>query len=218
MHGLEADILKPFLITYHALGLRWIQVGLGKHIVELGPEGVKEGIFFLIMGTTFYNVSISLPKLSTVFFYDRVFATSDSKTMKRVLWSVGVLVVLWCFTATMTNLMQCVPIEKSWEPEIPGTCITNLTWWLPFGISSALIDLILLVIPLPCLWRLQMPLKQKALLTFVFISGCRSVIVTYFCQSSHQQLRSVIVISIGTIFARLEVAPILRQDLTCKHS
>ena len=71
-------------------------------------------------------------------------------------------------------LGQCEPQRKLWLPQTPGVChngpggrfLSNL-----FGVGNVVSDFIILILPLPVLWQIQMPLKQKLQCVFVFWIG-----------------------------------------------
>jgi hypothetical protein len=127
------------------------------------------GLKILYANYFLYDVGISLPKLSALCFYGRIFQTSRRFT--QGLWGVGVLVIAWMICAVLSVIWQCHPIRKAWNPTVPGTCLNYYQWWLGSAISSVIIDGIILVLPFPLLWGLHLPLSRKLLVLCVFICG-----------------------------------------------
>ena len=117
-----------------------------------------------------YNFSVTLPKTSVLLFYARVLGTRV-KNFKHALWFTHFLVIGWFIAMGLLNTLLCDPIEKAWRPSIPGHCHSITVLWLSSSISSVVIDLILLLLPLPILWRLQMKRCRRILIMAVFACG-----------------------------------------------
>ena len=90
---------------------------------------------------------------------------------KYALWFSHFLVVGWLIATLLLNLLSCKPIEKHWEPLTPGYCFANAKLWPEIAILSVVIDLVLLFLPIPMLWRLQMKISRKATIVGVFACG-----------------------------------------------
>ena len=71
----------------------------------------------------------------------------------------------------LTAIFQCRPIHAAWDVTIEAQCIKiNLAWMIMAGLN-VLTDFILLIAPLPTLWRLQMPSETKLQLMGIFCIG-----------------------------------------------
>lgn len=144
---------------------------MGKHAKTVSPSDLN-AIFKVLYSNYFlYDFGVSLPKLSALFFYARIFRVS--RTFSHVLWATGALCISWLLVAVLSAIWQCKPISKAWNPNEPGTCLNYYQWWLGSAISSVIIDAIILVLPLPALWELHLKLRQKLLVLAVFIFGYR---------------------------------------------
>ena len=70
-----------------------------------------------------------------------------------------------------SGIFQCVPIEAAWNPAVEGHCI-NLSTVLVVGASMDIVtDFVILLLPMPQLWCLQVSTKQKIQLTGIFLLG-----------------------------------------------
>ena len=131
---------------------------------ELEQLKVLFGLYFI------YHLSLTLPKISVLLFYARALGTKV-KTFKYALWVTHCLVIGWFFAMGFFTIFLCDPVEKQWRPSLPGGCHSITELWLACTISSVVIDLILLLLPLPILWQLQMKRSRKMLLMAVFACG-----------------------------------------------
>lgn len=154
-----------------ALVLYWIRLGLGKHVSQVSDKDLTKGLLLLYSDLFLYNTAISLPKLSAILFYARVFTTHIDGWFRRSLWITGALLITWLICAMTSTIFECTPVSRAWFPNVPGHCIHRLHWWTGISISSVIIDLIILILPLPVLWNLQLKPVRKRLVTAVFICG-----------------------------------------------
>ena len=74
--------------------------------------------------------------------------------------------------AAIFAIVQCTPREKIWNPLMTtGYCIDTSAAYLSTAIFNVITDFAILILPMPSLWKLQMPLKRKILTTAIFATG-----------------------------------------------
>jgi hypothetical protein len=67
--------------------------------------------------------------------------------------------------------LLCRPVTYNWNKTITGTCADVALAYLFAGISNLLIDLIIVALPLPMLWKLQLPVAKKIGISAMFSIG-----------------------------------------------
>jgi hypothetical protein len=68
--------------------------------------------------------------------------------------------------------MQCQPIRKFWNDEVPGTCpLTPMMSVFAAGIPHFIIEIAILLCPLFEIWRLHLPFARKIAVAAMFASG-----------------------------------------------
>ncbi|CAF9918824.1 hypothetical protein IMSHALPRED_004427 [Imshaugia aleurites] len=73
----------------------------------------------------------------------------------------------------MSTIFVCTPVRKGWLPEVPGRCLNTNRWFLGSTISSVIIDVYIMFLPLPVLWTLHTGRARKVVLTgFFFCAYC----------------------------------------------
>ena len=146
----------------------WVSIGLGKHINQV-PQPHSQVALTLFIANFVYNTGLSLVKMSVLMFYIRVFGTV--RAYRIIFWNVGALIVGWCVSINLLALFFCVPVQKSWLPTTPGFCLATHETFLGATISNVLIDIIILIVPVPMLWRLHIGTPRKFALVGVFVAG-----------------------------------------------
>ena len=134
-----------------------------------GPD-LHKGLQVLWSILWLYTIAIWLSKLSALAFYARVFSPGNRR-FRLALWVVAGLACAWIVAVLVSLILQCNPPQKAWERAIPGACQDPYNWWLISGVTSFILDMIILLLPLPMLWRLQVKASRKGLIIGVFLSG-----------------------------------------------
>ena len=78
----------------------------------------------------------------------------------------------WCIALIFSVIFGCKPVGYFWDKTIQGGhCINENV--LSYGITAANIatDIIVLVLPIPWLWNLQMRTSKKLALSGIFVLG-----------------------------------------------
>lgn len=109
-------------------------------------------------------------KASAVFFYARIFSLTNSG-FKYALWLVHFMNVAWLLAILLSVTFMCDPVEKAWDTTLSGKCLNTGLLWLGSGVSSLIIDVIILLMPLPMLWKLQMKTIRRIQISGVFLCG-----------------------------------------------
>ncbi|KAJ5999569.1 hypothetical protein N7451_007379, partial [Penicillium sp. IBT 35674x] len=100
---------------------------------------------------------------------------------KQLATAVIVLVVIWGTTAIIGNTFQCWPIQYFWIKHISGHCMKGQnTFFLVIGSLSVLGDVLILCLPLPIVWKLHAPMRQKIEITLLFSIGCLVCVFSIF--------------------------------------
>jgi len=168
----------------------------GLFLQSMSVDYVLQGSKYLYIIIFFFDTAVCLPKLSALFFYVRVFQ-GNNRILSLNIWIAMSLVVGWLFSAYISTIFQCTPIAKAWDPRITdGSCINQYQWYLATAALSFLIDIYILILPVPVIWRLNMSLKRRI-----------SLLAAFFLAYS------VIVLSIGRLVSTTIIVPQLYSDL-----
>ena len=169
-HEMDADVCsyQPFIWTSCALSFYWVSIGLGRHISRApGPPSQLAKILFV--ENLIYNSGLTLVKMSVLLFYTRLF--SNDRAYRTAFWITGALIVGWWVAIDLLAIFSCVPPKKSWLPKTPGHCLSSHNGQLGATIPNVIIDVLLLVLPIPMLWRLHISTGRKMGLVGVFTAG-----------------------------------------------
>jgi hypothetical protein len=82
------------------------------------------------------------------------------------------LSVVYFISVFLETFLICKPVEYNWNKTIQGTCDRKaLETYLAAGIINLLIDIFIVAMPTPMLFRLPMPTGKKIGLVAIFSVG-----------------------------------------------
>ena len=116
-----------------------------------------------------YALAITIAKISILLFYRRVFNTIVA--FRYAIYVVGGFCLLWFMVVMLVSALQCQPVSYAWNKMVDGTCIDLRAMYYGFTISNMVLDVIINVMPVRLIWKLQLSIKKKILLTFIMLIG-----------------------------------------------
>ena len=121
------------------------------------------------------TLTYGLTKLSVLLFYKRVFR---GDTFNAAVWTMISIIGVWTTAFFFANLLQCYPISLNWEASGAQvvSCINTNMMYLAQAWTDVLTDVMILSLPVPCVWALQMPARHKVGVTAIFLLGLLTVL------------------------------------------
>ena len=114
-------------------------------------------------------------KFSILAMYRRIFTISQGFT--RALIGVGIIVLGWMISVTTVQIFTCTPIEGAWNHAVAERCIHQKKFYYGNAIANVITDMIMLLMPVPTVWRLNLSTRKKINVTAVFMLGGLYVLV-----------------------------------------
>ncbi|KAL3470903.1 PTH11-like integral membrane protein [Aspergillus californicus] len=177
-----------FATVYLGLVVAQHHFGLGLHSDAIPPEELKQQLKRLWVAIPMYNASLGFTKISILFQYLRIFPSYRFRIICYIVMGVVILYSSW---AIVSGFVNCVPVAKFWDREIPGTCLSFEGVWFFNASMNIATDITLLVLPMPLISQLHLPRMQKLALLAVFALGGLVVITSILRLSSlHTLARS----------------------------
>ncbi|KAL4897648.1 hypothetical protein BDV59DRAFT_190567 [Aspergillus ambiguus] len=152
--------------------LRWIQVleyGLGRHAYFLSEDDVEKYQKSFLAVQLLYFTNAVFTKASLLLLYQRIFGV-----VTRFLWALritGFLVTAYWIACSIVAVAGCSPVSYFWNKDQPGSCIDETNFFRWNGIANIFLDFLVLCVPFPMLWYIKTSLRQKFLLSGIFLLG-----------------------------------------------
>ncbi|CAI7653933.1 unnamed protein product [Penicillium viridicatum] len=136
------------------------QHGGGYPIAELSPKEQTAFKKFCYIATILYCPMALFVKIALLAILTRIFAPFRGKV-----WFIYIFLSCLCcyyIIALIVKIRICSPIPRYWLGEqVPGTCLDQTAALIADSVISVVSDLIILVLPLPLTWSLQMSRNRK---------------------------------------------------------
>lgn len=124
---------------------------------------------FFWLAQIVYKAAINLTKVCIILLYLRIF--NKIRWFRWACWFLLGSVASYCLASVMATVFQCSPIERSFDKSIDGHCVNNSQFWYANAGFSIATDIIILLLPMPLVYQLQVPMPQKVALMAVFALG-----------------------------------------------
>lgn len=115
-----------------------------------------------------YKLTINMTKVSILCLYLRIF---PNKQFRKAALMVMFFVVGYAVSSIVATIFQCSPISKTFHPQTPGKCLNLTAFWYANAVANILGDCAILALPMPVLYALHLPQRQKFGLMMVFALG-----------------------------------------------
>ncbi|KAI1504896.1 hypothetical protein F5X99DRAFT_330466 [Biscogniauxia marginata] len=118
------------------------------------------------------KIAFGLIKLSLVFLWKRIFG--QSKSFVIFCWAMVGILTLWSVAFFFATVFQCgTRWTWNWAPIgiFLTQCVDTLSMLTVFTATDLLTDFIIILMPVPLIWRLHMPTKKKVGVTSIFMVG-----------------------------------------------
>jgi hypothetical protein len=121
-------------------------------------------MFFATVGV---NICLCLAKLSILLLFLDIFP--PGLWPRKAAYVLLVLVALYGVALPISNVLYCLPPERNYT--IGGQCISGPAKRYAVAAIDAALDLAIFCTPLPVVWRMTLPRRQKVWVCFIFGLG-----------------------------------------------
>ncbi|KAK7981482.1 hypothetical protein PG988_003720 [Apiospora saccharicola] len=150
--------------------------GLGSHIWEpMDPERLMTSLQLVFVEGVLYNISLMAIKITLFAQYYRLISRTEYRIPCLVLAS---LVVTWCLGMVLIVVFGCYPVQAAWDFTIVEKDCTTASHGIVIGVGNITTDFILILLPMPIVWRLEMKKSEKLVILGIFGIGSFTCVVS----------------------------------------
>ncbi|KAL9597713.1 MAG: hypothetical protein Q9219_004970 [cf. Caloplaca sp. 3 TL-2023] len=144
---------------------------VGHHSWDVHKELYESLLNWIQIVTILYLMAIMFAKLSILYFYKRLFGVKQH--FRWILYGTMGFVVAYCIGIALTIIFQCSPPSATWDllARAQKSCLSLINIEIAIGGFNIPSDIFILLLPVPILWKLQMPLRKKLGLTAIMATG-----------------------------------------------
>ncbi|POS74512.1 integral membrane protein [Diaporthe helianthi] len=115
-----------------------------------------------------YGLSMCTVKWSMLFMLKRIFAI---KPFEIITWIIIGLQAGWLVMTVLIGFLICRPVQKNWDPTVEGACGNQIAGYTAVSVVNVVVDVLMLLLPLPMVYRLQTKPGYKVGLFAIFSIG-----------------------------------------------
>lgn len=92
---------------------------------------------------------------------------------------VGTFIICWFLSTILVSTFGCVPVKAAWDLTVlDKRCVNSDRFFIDNAVLNILGDLILLCVPMPIVWTLQLAQPKKIALTAVYLLGSFALVTS----------------------------------------
>ncbi|KAI4175543.1 MAG: hypothetical protein LQ346_008056 [Caloplaca aetnensis] len=143
--------------------------GVGKHLADLSPSELTILLKCFVTCWVTSSATFIITKISILLFYKRIFPLRGVRIACTI---VGCLVVILGAGNFVMGFLQCRPFAYSWNKSIAGgKCLPMYPLFYGTAIPTLLLNAVVVCLPMPTVWCLQMKRAHKIAVLAVFSLG-----------------------------------------------
>lgn len=164
------DIEQISLLVQTCMWGKSIQTGYGADYLLLTTPQRQEFNKWWFFGNIFYPTTLTFFKTSVILLSKRIFVQEG---FQQLCWATLIVNGCWGLGNILSTIFQCVPIPIMWGvvPADRGTCWGQNALWISIVTWDVASDVWIMGMAVPMVWKLNLRLKEKAMLTSVFMLG-----------------------------------------------
>ncbi|KAB8078404.1 hypothetical protein BDV29DRAFT_166318 [Aspergillus leporis] len=152
------------------------QYGCNRHIWDVPLEWLSSASKFNLLFQILFSLASSITKLALLWFCKRLLGAGSKglySTYNIVLIGNMVLVALLCIIFLFVCIFQCSPIHAYWDfqPTYPHRCLNDGAVVFAASVVNILTDFLSTIIPMPLIWNLKLPARQRIAVMSIFSLG-----------------------------------------------
>lgn len=159
----------------NAVGMGFVMLevsyGLGRHVQYLPPDHFEGFLKYNYLDWIQVFITLAISKISICLFLLRI---SKFARYRNFLFTLIALIILTHTPLTLLYLLQCIPLNKNWDPKVPGYCFPKPAVEkiiIAQGVFSILTDFTGAAFPVILLWNAKLSLRTKIALNMLMGLG-----------------------------------------------
>lgn len=110
-------------------------------------------------------------KLSILLMYLRLFMPNRQSKINRFTQLIVWFNILFFLSNAIVAITGCIPRHKSWQRRVPGKCVNQQAGLIVSAAINVILDICMFLLPIECIWGLQLSTKKKLAISAVFATG-----------------------------------------------
>ncbi|KAK8104508.1 uncharacterized protein PG998_011541 [Apiospora kogelbergensis] len=164
--GIAIGSVKQSAVGYHV----W-------YLEETNPEAVTIFFKYLVAISSWYYATIWLSKIAILLLYRRLF---PQQSVHIIIYVTAAVLLATSIASLTTDLAACRPFSAQWAaPAVQKVhCLDKEAIFIWSTLPNIVTDLVMLILPLPIVWKLHTSTHMKGALTVTFVIGSSGLVAS----------------------------------------
>ncbi|KAL1968958.1 hypothetical protein VTN77DRAFT_792 [Rasamsonia byssochlamydoides] len=150
--------------------------GWGRHVWDVPPSWLPTTWKLTMSFQVTFTVASLFTKLSLLWFCRRILGTGIKgpfRTFNYCLVAAMTAVALLATIFIFLSIFQCIPVRAYWDvdPTYPYHCLDGTADVFAASVVNISTDFLTTVVPMPLIWRLKLPVRQRIAVIAIFGLG-----------------------------------------------
>jgi hypothetical protein len=142
---------------------------MGRHAAVVPLDDLERLLISLYVGCILYAVVIAVIKISILVLYRSLFPTPGINLATKI---IGAISIAWGIETALVGTFSCTPVRAFWDLSVTErTCINTTNFFIANSTAHVMLDIAILVLPIKKVWALNMSLRHKIVVSFMFLLG-----------------------------------------------
>ena len=146
------------MLTQSSLWANAVRQGYGSDYLSIDAHQRQEFLKYWWLGNVFFPITSYLYKSSVLLLNQRIFV---QKPFQITCWCIFAANTCWFLGNWFALVFQCLPIPSMWGAAVATKCIEFNDLWISLVSWSVSMDVIILSLPLPMIWKLHLKIAGK---------------------------------------------------------
>ncbi|RDA88966.1 hypothetical protein CP532_0705 [Ophiocordyceps camponoti-leonardi (nom. inval.)] len=181
--SLATTVVRPTGYDANPLAIHTPQTEAMGKVSAVSLPGNTTSNRFWVCQAEFYYIStlpliLGLVKLSFLLFYVRIFVVHRTGAIGIMLYTLIVIVSLWTVAFFFAVIFECrLNFWAAWGStvDVIDNCFNTLSYIYGLCLSDFITDVVVILIPIPLVWRLKISRRRKIAIAGIFLLGAVSI-------------------------------------------
>lgn len=111
-----------FVLACGIINIFQVQSGIGRHQIYLSRAELPTILMWTVLTEFFSSIGVCFIKVSVCLFVLR-FIRGTYRSLRLVIWAMIFIISTTTTALSLVILLQCQPLAKAWNKELPGKCL-----------------------------------------------------------------------------------------------
>jgi hypothetical protein len=138
-------------------------------MIEIAPQYRSRTFVVFAAGRPIWAAANTFVKFSILHLYLVLF---PGRTFRWICIGTMFVSSLYFISVMLETFLLCTPVQFNWDKTIAGTCSPHsITAYILAGSTNLIIDVFIVILPMPALWNLKVSMPKKIGIMAMFSLG-----------------------------------------------